>query len=822
MSAQPRLPALPPQRRRKQKGQDPPLQLLQQQLVDHPLIKQWADQPSKVMDVLRSDPVLQSAAASNPELAHLLHPAMLQHALQFLMQPQTQQGVQSAPFPADKQALMQLQNYAVQLQYARAIGLDVQQQPNVGHCQASSAAAALSNPASAQPAAAASKKDMWAALQHRLQKFQERSQLLKPSLLPVASAYSSQDQPQQPYAALHTTLASMEAQQQLQQQPVQQPVQQHQAGVATASSQHQQYQQHQYAQQEQHAAAAYSTASAAVHSNTSGSLDAAAAGAKGARVSDSSSTMAELLVAFPGIFAPGDSSSGTFATIGLLSAVDPQATASLWPGSAGKQSFIGSQQQQGLKSTDGLLPSSSSQPQDQQQQRHYSSPDTVSSSSSSSNHPGSTTPSSRPPSGFASRPPSALGHKILRPHHSSPIPLGSGSQPLGIEHLGSGEVIVEITPPTRVTRELSWTLDPDAEYVLEASASGSFSPPLAKGALTEAAAAAAMFGVGYNTRGTEVAVGEGLRSPGTTGFETPAAADTAVAATAAGAAADVPSSIPAASAQLARCSSVGSSTAGGSSSKASKTTSRAKATFAFSASKQQKFQQQRQQLLLQQHSVPAPAISTSMAVAVPVAGVYMATGLPIQQQLQQQARAALAGSQAATFAACTDSSKGCDALGQQAPSTNANSAILGTYGDAYASAAEPAAAPAGKALNPKYYYEDVAPSHWRPSDGEEYAGDYLELYRRAYCSYADAIFPPMWLALMVLLTTSSMLPLWQLLLLGPGSFWLGLYLMAVKWAGVPSSRLSLSRVAPMTVVSLELLCTGVCSKLTLSNSLVIQ
>ncbi|WIA14229.1 hypothetical protein OEZ85_002767 [Tetradesmus obliquus] len=113
-----------------------------------------------------------------------------------------------------------------------------------------------------------------------------------------------------------------------------------------------------------------------------------------------------------------------------------------------------------------------------------------------------------------------------------------------------------------------------------------------------------------------------------------------------------------------------------------------------------------------------------------------------------------------------------------------------------------------KALNPRSYYEDVSPSSWRPSDTAEAQGDYLELYRRAYCSYADALFPPLWLALLCLLASSRLLPLWQLLLLGLASFWGGLYVMAVKWAGVPTGQLSLSRVSPMMVLSLEVLCTG--------------
>lgn len=80
--------------------------------------------------------------------------------------------------------------------------------------------------------------------------------------------------------------------------------------------------------------------------------------------------------------------------------------------------------------------------------------------------------------------------------------------------------------------------------------------------------------------------------------------------------------------------------------------------------------------------------------------------------------------------------------------------------------------------------------------------------RRAYCGHADALFPPVWLALMAAAVHSQALPLWQLLLLGAVSFWVGLYVMAVRWAGVPSKRLSMSRVAPALVVCLELLCGG--------------
>lgn len=63
---------------------------------------------------------------------------------------------------------------------------------------------------------------------------------------------------------------------------------------------------------------------------------------------------------------------------------------------------------------------------------------------------------------------------------------------------------------------------------------------------------------------------------------------------------------------------------------------------------------------------------------------------------------------------------------------------------------------------------------------------------------------------MAALAGAQLLPLWALLLAGAGSFWGGLYLMAVRWAGVPPARLGLSRATPSFVVCLELLCTGTC------------
>lgn len=80
--------------------------------------------------------------------------------------------------------------------------------------------------------------------------------------------------------------------------------------------------------------------------------------------------------------------------------------------------------------------------------------------------------------------------------------------------------------------------------------------------------------------------------------------------------------------------------------------------------------------------------------------------------------------------------------------------------------------------------------------------------RRAYCSYADALFPPLWMGLLGTLAALQLMALWQICLLGLVTFWGGLWLMAIKWAGVPASQLGLSRVTPMLTVCLELTCTG--------------
>lgn len=79
------------------------------------------------------------------------------------------------------------------------------------------------------------------------------------------------------------------------------------------------------------------------------------------------------------------------------------------------------------------------------------------------------------------------GHRLLRPHNSSPVPLGSGSSLLNVQQLGSGELLVDITPPTKLATNLSYSTNPSAEYVLDAASSGSFTPPpiLLQGSIEE-------------------------------------------------------------------------------------------------------------------------------------------------------------------------------------------------------------------------------------------------------------------------------------------------------------------------------------------------
>jgi hypothetical protein len=61
---------------------------------------------------------------------------------------------------------------------------------------------------------------------------------------------------------------------------------------------------------------------------------------------------------------------------------------------------------------------------------------------------------------------------------------------------------------------------------------------------------------------------------------------------------------------------------------------------------------------------------------------------------------------------------------------------------------------------------------------------------------------------MCLACSLRLLPLWALLLTGLLSFWAGLYVLAIRLAGVAPAQLGLSRVSPVLTVCLEVLCTG--------------
>lgn len=166
----------------KSSGQ-PCVQELQQQLNSNPAFKQFVDQPNKLLSVLQHDPVLAEAAKGSPEIAALLDPGTLQQALSVL-QPRTQQHhEQQQQLPVlniPRKALMQMQNYAMQLNQARAAGhnpvplqpLPLQMQHAAGGQQEGL------GPAGAAAASGMPDNAMWAAMQQRLNKLQQRSILL--------------------------------------------------------------------------------------------------------------------------------------------------------------------------------------------------------------------------------------------------------------------------------------------------------------------------------------------------------------------------------------------------------------------------------------------------------------------------------------------------------------------------------------------------------------------------------------------------------------------------------------------------------------------
>jgi hypothetical protein len=142
------------------------------------------DQPKKLLSVLQYDPVLAEAAKGSPEIAALLDPSTLQQALSVL-QPHTQQHhEQQQQLPAlniPRKALMQMQNYAVQLNQARAAGhnpLPLQQQQQLPLQMQHAAGGQQKGLAAAASASGVPDIAMWAAMQQRLNKLQQRSSLL--------------------------------------------------------------------------------------------------------------------------------------------------------------------------------------------------------------------------------------------------------------------------------------------------------------------------------------------------------------------------------------------------------------------------------------------------------------------------------------------------------------------------------------------------------------------------------------------------------------------------------------------------------------------
>ena len=83
--------------------------------------------------------------------------------------------------------------------------------------------------------------------------------------------------------------------------------------------------------------------------------------------------------------------------------------------------------------------------------------------------------------------------------------------------------------------------------------------------------------------------------------------------------------------------------------------------------------------------------------------------------------------------------------------------------------------------DPKQYYEDVAPSSWKPEAPETW----LELHRRAYCGHADAAFPILFIALVAVACSFQLLAPWLLLTALPVVFVLGLQVMVIS--GVPAA-----------------------------------
>jgi hypothetical protein len=754
----------------------PDLQQLQQQLVSNVTFQQLLEQPDKVAAVLQADPTLQLAAANNPDIAQLLDPATMQQTLQLLTQQQLSAGSLTDAAPGapqiQRKALMQLQNYALQLQQARAAGTDTRNLRDTSAWQQQQQGLAAGNGSSSS-----SQDAMWQQLQQRLSKYHLRSQAL---------AAAGQQQP----GALN-----LQQQQQLQDQQL---------------------------------------------------AAAAAAAVRDSRPSDGSSTMQELLSAFPDMLAAAAANgpmNGSHATIGLLSAVSEQppleaaasaaaavslslgaaaAAAAAAPLAAGSSGSVGMPaqlqllqqlQQPQLQPSEPLALPFSPNWQQQQQLGSAGMPWPPLSAGNQPSFPAAAAAAAAPfglsegnSSGSSltrlsnplARCGSAQGHRILLPHSSSPIPSGSGSTPLGIEQLGSGEVIVDITPPTKITKKLSWSLDPDADYVLDASASGSFSP-LDMSAAAAAAAAAAGWGGSAAAAAAAASAGafNGAASWGasldslsgqSTGSGTGLAA---AAAAAAGRGAGMVHSSSAGTYQglysstlhgqaglqplLENSSSepiaAGAAAAAAAIDRPAGQAARVAAAAAAAAG-------------LQPH-LPVLGVTGKAPGAAPAAAAAAARGPRLSTtsstgsggSSSSSAKAHVPRVKANGLAAAAVGSRGAGAHApadatlqpqqQQQPvlpmSTSSSSSTTSWLGAGSSHAAAAANGPQGgylqqpysadystlqqqqqqqgsgsagfnrKTLNPRSYYEDVAPSSWRPSDAAEVQGDYLELYRWDDC-----------------------------------------------------------------------------------------
>jgi hypothetical protein len=167
---------------RSQGAEQPALLELQQQLNSNPLFRQLVDQPDKLLSVLQHDQVLADAAAGSPEIAALLDPSTLKQVLSVLqggpLDPQQQQQAGTVPV-VHRKALMQLQNYAMQLQQARMAGVNTAQLQQPVQLQPATAdATSVSIQGSNAGASVMAGSEMWAAMQQRFTKLQQRGSML--------------------------------------------------------------------------------------------------------------------------------------------------------------------------------------------------------------------------------------------------------------------------------------------------------------------------------------------------------------------------------------------------------------------------------------------------------------------------------------------------------------------------------------------------------------------------------------------------------------------------------------------------------------------